>query len=89
MGSGRDLFDRNSAINNRVIVDRVVVYDGGSIKDIFHFRLFQTAMAQVVLVNVLDRHESEMISLQSKTKTNADLNTIVVITRVCVIGVRW
>lgn len=74
--SRRDALDLNALVDDRVVVHDVIIDDRGVVIDLRDLGRSQPAMADVVVVEVSERHEREMFGAQTKIEIDPDVDTI-------------
>ena len=76
MCGGRNALNRDAAIHDGVVANGVIVDDGGSVVNVADFSSRQTSMAQVPVVEMIQRNESKMVRAQAKVELRADAKPI-------------
>ena len=75
-GSG-DAVDLNALIDDRfVIIDDVVVDDGGVVVNLGDLRAWQAAMGKIVVVEIVQRDERIMVRVQTEIEIHSNADTI-------------
>lgn len=83
-GHGADLsmsgrghaFDGNASIDNRGVVNGIVVDDGGLVINVPDFGVAQTAMAQIAIIKVAQGDEGKVVRAQSEIEIHAHADAI-------------